>query len=75
MSLGLNIEEVDTMTEGIRIYIDCLENGKPHTAAEWRRIIKADFVDFEKQDERFTRLTETEINEILAQLKNDGFVK
>lgn len=62
------------MTEAIRAYINSLETGEPHTADEWREIINAEQDDFERQDERFTRLTEQEIREVVDTLDNDGFV-
>lgn len=63
------------MTDSIRAYIESLETDGAHTENGWREIIEAEQADYERQDERFTRLTESEISEILAQLKNDGFVK
>ena len=62
------------MTDSIRAYIESLETETAHIESEWREIIEAEQADYERQDERFTRLTETEINEILAQLDIDGYI-
>lgn len=62
------------MTDSIKAYIESLETDTAHTESEWREIIEAERADFEKQDERFARLTEAEIDEILEQLDIDGYI-
>lgn len=62
-----------TMTDSIKAYIESLETDTAHTESEWREIIEAEQADYERQDERFTRLTESEIGEILAQLDQDNY--
>ena len=62
------------MTDSIKAYIESLETDTAHTESEWREIIEAEQADYERQDERFIRLTEAEISEILAQLDKDNYM-
>lgn len=63
------------MTDRIEKYTQSLMRYDAHTISEWREIIEEDQVGFEKRGERFTRLTEPEISEILTHLDTCGYIK
>lgn len=63
------------MDEGLLIYIDSLEQGKPKSREEWLFIIKAEERDLAKQDERIKPLSPDELRMIIDTLDKDGYIK